>query len=202
GLIMDAFTIILTIIAITVVLLYFKKRNGKPVNIGEGITKEEEYGKHFQFEILDDYEEAPSGRWYRFNRWIAPNILKMESTWNKDWKLFSAEEDVRGVTRDNRQDGFLIMGDQEDFKIFLERERDNPVDPNAIKVMGSATVDGEPMIRQLGYLSKETAKMLKDEEDIDARPYSVYLPYQDRSYGLRVRVLIRSQSYERKMKKV
>jgi hypothetical protein len=199
---MEAFTIIVTIIAIAVLVLYFKKRNGNPINIGEGITKEEEYGKYFQFETLDNYEEAPSGRWYRFNRWIAPNILKMESTWNKDWKLFSAEEDVRGVTRDNRQDDFLIMGDQEDFKIFLERERDNPVDPNAIKVMGSATVNGQSMLKQLGYLSKETAKSLEDEIDLDARPRIVYLPYEERNYGLRIQVLVRSASYKKKLKKL
>ena len=174
---MDALTIIVTIIAIAIVVLYFKKKNDKLVNISEGTTKQKEYGKHFQFEILDDYEEAPLGRWYRFNRWMAPNILKMESTWNKEWKLFSAEEDVRGVTRDNRQDDFLIMGDQEDFKIFLERERQNKFDPNAIKVMGFATVNGQPMVKQLGYVSKETAKSLKDEIDLDARPRIVYLPY-------------------------
>ena len=199
---MDALTIIVTIIAIAIVVLYFKKKNDKLVNISEGTTKQKEYGKHFQFEILDDYEEAPLGRWYRFNRWMAPNILKMESTWNKEWKLFSAEEDVRGVTRDNRQDDFLIMGDQEDFKIFLERERQNKFDPNAIKVMGFATVNGQPMVKQLGYVSKETAKSLKDEIDLDARPRIVYLPYEERNYGLRIQVLVRSANYTKKMKNI
>ena len=199
---MDALTIIVTIIAIAIVVLYFKKKNDKLVNISEGTTKQKEYGKHFKFEILDDYEEAPLGRWYRFNRWMAPNILKMESTWNKEWKLFSAEEDVRGVTRDNRQDDFLIMGDQEDFKIFLERERQNKFDPNAIKVMGFATVNGQPMVKQLGYVSKETAKSLKDEIDLDARPRIVYLPYEERNYGLRIQVLVRSANYKKKMKNI
>ena len=199
---MDALTIIVTIIAIAIVVLYFKKKNDKLVNISEGTTKQKEYGKHFQFEILDDYEEAPLGRWYRFNRWMAPNILKMESTWNKEWKLFSAEEDVRGVTRDNRQDDFLIMGDQEDFKIFLERERQNKFDPNAIKVMGFATVNGQPMVKQLGYVSKETAKSLKDEIDLDARPRIVYLPYEERNYGLRIQLLVRSSNYKKKMKNI
>jgi len=166
-----------------------------------------EPGKHFMFLICDDKSEASLNKWYRLRRWKSPNFLRMETTWTRDWKVFSGgsslsgEEEVVGVTHGNREVDFLLMGDQADFKIFLERERDNPVDPNAIKVMGSATVDEQPMIRQMGYLSKETAKMLKDEEDIDARPYSVYLPYEDRSYGLRVRVLIRSESYKRKMKK-
>lgn len=165
------------------------------------LFKKKEQGKHFKFLICDDRSEVPLDTWYRLRRWKSPHYLRMETTWTRDWKIFSPEEEVVGVTREDREVDFLIMGDQADFKIFLQRERDNPVDPNAIKVMASATVDEEPMIRQLGYLSKETAKMLKDEEELDARAYSVYLPYEDRLYGLRVRVLVRSQSYKRKMKK-
>ena len=66
--------------------------------------------------------------------------------------------------------------------------------------MGSATVNGTIMTRQLGYLSKETAQQLKGEKEIDARPYSVYLPYNKSRYGLRIRVLIRSASYKKMMK--
>jgi hypothetical protein len=134
--------------------------------------------------------------------WDSPNYLKWESSWSSDWKRFADEEKVVGVTKGNRRNDFLIMGDQPDFKIFAERERDNPVDPNAIKVMGSATVNGQNMVRNLGYLSKETAEKLKEEEEIDLRPYSVYLPYQDRHYGLRVRILVRSKSYRNKMAKI
>lgn len=72
---------------------------------------------------------------------------------------------------------------------------------NAIKVMGKATVDGNNVIEQLGYLSKETAECLKDEQELEARPYSVYLPNEERSYGLRIRVLVRSQAYKKKKEK-
>ena len=156
--------------------------------------------KHFNFLICDDNSEAAENTWYRLKRWKSPHFLKMESTWAKDWKTFSAEEPVVGVTHDNRKYDFLIMGDQPDFRIFLEREKNNPVDPNAVKVMGSATVNGTIMTRQLGYLSKETAQQLKGEKEIDARPYSVYLPYNKSRYGLRIRVLIRSASYKKMMK--
>ena len=122
--------------------------------------------------------------WYRLESWKAPNLLVMKSTYPSGWKKFSFKESVVGVTYDNREANFLLMGDQPDFKIFLEREPDNPVDPNAIKVMGSATVDGEQMTGQLGYLSKETAQILQDEEEIDVRPESVYLPYEDRKYDI------------------
>ena len=157
--------------------------------------------KRFKFLICDDKSEVPLDTWYRLRRWESPHFLRMETEWTRDWKLFSQEETVVGVTYENREVHFLMMGDQPDFKIFLERESENPVDPNAIMVMASATVNMELIMRQLGYLSRETAKMLENEQEIDARAYSVYLPYEDRPYGLRVSVLVRSQAYKRKMEK-
>jgi hypothetical protein len=79
-------------------------------------------------------------------KWSRQNFLKMECDWSKDWKSVSKEEEeVVSITRENRMDYFVLMFDQKDFKVSLERERDNPVDPNAIKVMGSATVESELM---------------------------------------------------------
>jgi hypothetical protein len=167
----------------------------------KNIFKRKKSGKYFQFMICDSTKEIPLNKWYRLRRWQRPNYLKMETDWTKDWKTFSTEETVVGVTRDSREVDFLLMGDQDDFKIFLEREKDNPVDPNAIKVMASATVEGRSMVRQLGYLPKETAGKLKDEKDINARLHSVFLPYEKKKYGLRVRVLVRSAKYKKKMKK-
>jgi hypothetical protein len=125
----------------------------------------------------------------------------MRCKYTKDWKMFASEEPVAGVTQENREVNFLLMGDQPDFKIFLEREPGNPVDLNAIKVIGSATVDGEPMTEQLGYLPKETAQKLQDEEELDAKPKSVYLPQGDRNYGLKIMVLVRSKGYKKKIAK-
>jgi len=164
-------------------------------------TKEQPPGKHFTFLVCDDTEDIPTNKWYRLKRWSRPNFLKMESEWTEDWKPFSIEEEVAGFTRGKRQDNFVLMGDQPDFRVFLRRERDNPVDPNAIKVMGSATVGGKRTTRQLGYLSKETAALLKDEEELDARPRITELPYEDRYSGLSITVLVRPQSYKKKMKK-
>ncbi|MFC1515499.1 HIRAN domain-containing protein [Thermodesulfobacteriota bacterium] len=165
------------------------------------LAKKKDHGKYFEFITCDSTSEAEPNKWYRLRKWRSPNYLKMETFWTDDWKAFSAEETVVGVTRDTRQDDFLLMGDRTDFNIFLEREKDNPVDPNAIKVMGFTTVEEKSMVRQLGYLSKETAEALKNEKEIDARPYSVFLPYKDRSYDLKVRVLVRSESYKKKMEK-
>jgi hypothetical protein len=199
---MEALITILAIMAILAMFLYFKKRIGKPVTIGKGTTQKEKDSKWFQFLTMDDYGETPLNKWYRLSKWESSNMLRMDSTWSSDWKLFSkSEQPVVGVTHGDREDNFLKMGDQEDFKIFLERERQNKSDPNAIKVMGFATVNGQPMTKQLGYLSKETAKSLKDEVDLDARPRIVDLPYEDREYGLKIQVLVRSARYKKKLKK-
>jgi len=195
--------VLIIIVVIIGVLVLFLRIMSKPFEqpSKQKAKKERPAGKHFKFSICDDASRAPLNTWYRLERWRSSNFLKMESEWSKDWKSFSKEEDVAGFTHELRSDYFVIMGDQPDFKIFLERERDNPVDPNAIKVMGSATVEGQLMTAQLGYLSKETAELLKDEEELDARPRLAELPYEDKYSGLSITVLVRPQSYKKKTKK-
>ncbi|EDY80761.1 hypothetical protein VDG1235_378 [Verrucomicrobiia bacterium DG1235] len=125
----------------------------------------------------------------------------MKSTWSKDWKSYSREEDVVGVLHEGRQKKFVLIGDLEDFTTELERDANNPHDPNAIKVIGKATVDGSLVVEQLGFLSREVAEELKDEEELSCRPISVYLPYEGSRFGLKVTVLVRSQAYKRRKKK-
>jgi hypothetical protein len=158
--------------------------------------------KHFQFLILERGETTPLNRWYRLSHWESVHFLKMNTDWDKDWRSFSAEEEVVGVTFEGRQEKFLLMGDAHDFQVFLARDPLNPKDKNAIKVMGSATVNGASVVEQLGFLAKETARSLKDEAEIDARPYSVYLPHGEHRFGLRVQVLTRSQAYRKRTGKV
>ncbi len=130
----------------------------------------------------------------------------MKTTYSKDWKIFNArtslngEEEVMGTFKDNREETFLNIGDRSGFKIYLERERDNPVDPNAIKVMGSSIINEKIIGKHLGYIAKEKAAMLKDEVELDARPYSVYIPSRDKSLMLNIRVLVRSGRYKKKNK--
>ena len=81
-------------------------------------------GKEFKFHICNDKSEAPQQAWYHLERWKAPNFLKMEVSWSKDWKIFFAEEPVVGVTHGKREEDFILMGDRPDFRIYLERERD------------------------------------------------------------------------------
>ena len=75
-----------------------------------------------------------------------------------------------GVNYENRERSFLLLGEKLDVRIYLEREPDNPYDPNAIKVMGIASVKGSITVLQLGYLSRETAKELVNYQDLDATP--------------------------------
>lgn len=157
------------------------------------------FEKKFKFALCDNIEQPPENIWYRKAAWKSNNFLVMKTSWSNDWKIFSNEEKVVGVTFENRTVAFLSIGDQEDFKIFFEREINNPVDPLAIKVMGSATINSEQTIYQLGYLSKETSWLLRNEEEIDFRPNTVYLPYQNCSYGLTIKILVRSQRYRNKI---
>ncbi len=147
---------------------------------------------------LDRDEEAPTNKWYRRDHWQSEHFLRIETSWDTDWKVFETEEKVAGVTHDSRTINFLKLCDQPQFRIFLEKQPSNKHDPNAIKVMGSAMMGDELVVEQLGYLSKHTALQLKDEEELEARPHSVYLPVQGHSFGLRIRVLVRSQKYRKK----
>ena len=158
--------------------------------------------KKFQFFIVDAEDEVPSNRWYKRRHWESPNVLRMQGEYRKGWRSLLTDEPVAGVTFDDRESYFLLLGDRPDFRVYLEREPYNPHDPNAIKVMGMATVWGRLRAEQLGYLKKETAEALKDIQDIDAEPSTVYLPYQDHMYGLRITILIKSESYNGAFRKM
>lgn len=151
--------------------------------------------KQFSFLNLERGEEIEPNRWYRLRHWESQNFLVMKTEKSKDWKFFRSEEPVVGVSFGDCEKAFLILGDRPDFRISLRREPNNPVDKNAIMVVGSATIKGRKRAGQLGHLSKETAFELKDEKEIDARPHSVYIPYDDCLYGLKINVLVRSQAY-------
>jgi hypothetical protein len=155
--------------------------------------------KKIEFLIVDNVEEIPDNKWYRMSHWKSEHFLKIKATWDRDWKCFEREEKVVGVTYEGRDGKFLRLFDQPEFKISLEKDKFNEHDPNAVKVMGSARIDGDMVTEQLGFLSKHTAQQLKDEQELDARPYSVYLPVHGHEYGLRISVLVRSKRYRDKV---
>jgi len=155
--------------------------------------------KKLEFLVVDQGEEIPRNKWYRMSHWQIEHFLKMETDWDRDWKCFEREEKVVGVTHEERDIKFLQLYNQPGFKIFLEEDPLNEYDSNAVKVMASAKIGGKKVVEQLGFLSKQTAQQLKDEEELDARPYSVYLPVQGYKYGLCISVLIRSKQYRDKV---
>jgi len=189
----DFILIILGIILIVIGTRSFFKFKSKPkMENGEQVpSKEHIVGKHFRFMEYAVGEQIPSNTWYRIQGWKRPNFLMMNTDCPTDWIVFIREEEVVGVTFDNRKDWFVLFGDYPGFKISLEREPENPVDPNAIKVIGSVTNDqGQLVEKQLGYISKDIAKVLKNYKMIDARPFSVLLPVGDGYFGLSITILL------------
>lgn len=167
----------------------------EPEPIVEAKPQNPVFSKNIEFLIVDNVEEIPDNKWYRMSHWKSEHFLKIKTNWDKDWKCFEREEKVVGVTYEGRDVKLLKLLDQPEFKIFLEKDNFNEHDPNAVKVMGSARVDGQLVTEQLGFLSKHTAQQLKDEQELDARPYSVYLPVHGHQYGLRISILVRSKRY-------
>jgi hypothetical protein len=58
---------------------------------------------------LDREEEVPMNKWYRRSHWQSEHFLKMETSWDTDWKVFETEEEVVGVTFDSRTINFLRL---------------------------------------------------------------------------------------------
>ena len=118
----------------------------------------------------------------------------MKSDWTQEWKVFSAEEQVVGVKHENREQAFLLMGDRPDFQVTLVRQPTNPRDKNTIKVVRAATVKGFKVEKQLEHLSRDTARVLKGGNELDAKPCRVILPYQDSEYfAFMICVLVKSE---------
>lgn len=162
-------------------------------------------GKNFQFAIYENSTDIEECTWYRLKDWSYPGYyLRWENrSHGRDWKISSpTEEDVVGVAYEGRADNFVILADQPEFKMYFEREPNNPYDPNAIKVMGTALADGQRVHRQIGYLSSETAALYKDEPELQVGNASVKLPHRDNgnNLSLKIQILERSKSWKSKQK--
>lgn len=121
----------------------------------------------------------------------------MMPEWDEDWESFSTAERVVGTQYENHYTNFILIGDHPDFRIYLERDPHNPHDKNAIKVMGFVPTRDSQSVRQLGFLSRKTARRLKNAGEIDARPYSITLPAKNLRYSLKIWVLVMSEAYRK-----
>ncbi len=187
------------------------KRSGLEFD-GEGFKIPEEtdvvtppkIDKFFKCTEYEKDDEIEPNTWYRLKGWKYPDyyLLRKSKGWSSDWKLFMPlEEEIVGVKSEDRQKNFLLLGDLPDFKFSLEREPDNAFDKNAIKVMGSATVDGEIVKKHLGYIEKDASVYLSGETDLEVGSASLLLPYEGKRFSLRLQILIRSQAYKKRILK-
>jgi len=148
-------------------------------------------GKNFQFAIYDDSSVVEDGVWYRLKDWkYPPNYLRMEHrTRCRRGAVSPYEEKVMGTEFEGRWKNLLLLGDQPDFQMYLERELDNALDRNAVKVMCSATVDGNALVKQIGYVQKNTAAALKGIEDIEIGSASVSFPTNSQPLILKILIV-------------
>ena len=153
----------------------------------------------FRITIYEEKNDALEGQWFRLSKWENQGFIVMKSSWSRDWRILANKVPVVGVSFENRDVAFLSIGDKPGFRISLEPDPSNKYDKNAIKVMGEATVSGNVIRKQLGFLSKEMSKLLKGQE-IDARPYSAGLPHGDSPYYLTITILERSKAFLKKQK--
>ncbi len=148
-------------------------------------------GKNFQFAIYDDDDtDIVPGEWYKIKGWKYPeNYLRMKDKYKRPGIVSPYEEKVMGMEYEDRWKNFLLVGDQPEFKLFLERESNNEFDKNAIKVMGSAIVDGKTVVKHIGYVQKETAAKLKKIDSINVGSASVSIPVEGRPLVLKILIV-------------
>ena len=128
--------------------------------------------------------------------------MSYNGIWDADWK-WSDEGKVKvvGLSRGSKTEDFIYLACEEDFKMFLEDEPENPVNKNARKVMAFATIDGKFMTKHVGYLPDGIATKYAGVE-LDIRPATAFLPTNtELNLGVKVALLVRSVRYLKKQKK-
>ncbi len=132
---------------------------------GERKATEKAQKIRFDFLIYDEGEKIEPNKWFQKASWKNKNFVGYKGSWNADWK-YSDEGKVKiaGLSRGSRSEDFIHLAREEDFKIFLENEPENPVNKNARKVMASATIDGEILTKHVGYLPDEIATKYAGKE--------------------------------------
>ena len=168
---------------------------------GERKATEKAQKIRFDFLIYDEGEKIEPNKWFQKASWKNKNFVGYKGSWNADWK-YSDEGKVKiaGLSRGSRSEDFIHLAREEDFKIFLENEPENPVNKNARKVMASATIDGEILTKHVGYLPDEIATKYAGIE-IDIRPSKAFIPTTtDLNLGVEVVLLVRSARYLKKQK--
>ena len=154
---------------------------------------------HFNFLILDYDDKIPENKWYQKPAQKNKYFFYYRGTRTADWKW--AEDSklkVAGISHGTRTLDFVNLAFLDDFKMYLEAEPDNPVDPNAKKIMASGTVDGKLVSKHVGYLPKGISKKYAGVE-IDIQPTSAFLPDDYKlNVGVEIGLFVRSARYLKK----
>lgn len=169
---------------------------------GKKQNADKQHKVKFQFIIYDEGEQIEPNKWFQKASWKNKNFVSYNGIWDADWK-WSDEGKVKvvGLSRGSRTEDFIYLAREEDFKMFLEDEPENPVNKNARKVMAFATIDGELMAKHVGYLPDGIATKYAGVE-LDIRPATAFLPTNtELNLGVQVALLVRSARYLKKQKK-
>lgn len=152
---------------------------------------------NYEHAIIDDYSEAPLNQWYRMKHWN-PGTLVYKGEWGKDWKKFEEDVKVVGITHDGREQIILSLANRPGFRIALTKDRNNEYDKNAVAVWAIAYIGEEKQVEHIGYLDRDTARRLKNDDELDARPHRINLPNGGIGLGLTIDILVRSVAYKKK----
>lgn len=151
------------------------------------------------YKTISDGEKLPNNGWYRLKSWKRDTYFKWSGGWGEGWKGFSKQEEpVAGIYYNNGDSKILKLVEHPEFSVILEREPDNEHDKNAVKVLVSALVNERTKFEHIGYLAKDTAKQIRDEQEIAAIPYSITLSDSNSDYEnfeFCIKLLVRSKAY-------
>jgi len=115
-----------------------------------------------------------------------PGIITVNQKPPKDYtEQVVAGVSVAGITRPEREDSVKGFIEGSARKVRLEPEPDNAYDPNAIRVMGIWKEGGEEKEGMLGYIPKEIAADI-EQDDIVGCVNTVYRGTEDYNPGVKI----------------
>lgn len=139
--------------------------------------------------VCKEEDFPPVNTWYRKEHWNSSHILAMKVDPPSGWLEYDFGDEVKvaGISRGKRSANLISLAAEEDFGLKARRDRNNPHDPNAIKVI--AVGDGKE--RMIGYLPKKVAAELAGNGKVKVTPGALFLPGNGYNLGLRVSVWVK-----------
>ena len=118
----------------------------------------------------DSIEEVPPNYFYRLKHWQSGDFWVFNAQVNKDdWISKGKETFVSGMGYGNGAQNLINAFKSGSTELELQREPDNPKDPNAIKVL----IKKNDRWLRVGYIERDRALTLANQEGLMAVPNSV-----------------------------